>query len=60
MCKIASIGSNVSTYVVMYPVHASNFPRTASFVRNAPGEITSEHFIAIVFPNPIGGFGFLS
>ena len=41
-------------------IHASNFPRTDSFVRNVPGEITSEHYIVIVLPYPVGGFVILS
>ena len=40
----------------MYPLHASNFPRTASFARNVPGETTSEHYTVIVLPNCIGAF----
>ena len=54
--KIASSGSDASTYVVKYPVHTSKVSRTASFAWNVPDETTSEHHIAIVLPNCIGGF----
>ena len=55
-CKIASRGSDASTYVVTYLEHASRILRTASFAWNVPGETASEHYIVIVLPNCIGGF----